>query len=41
MRVIKSRRMKWSVHVTRMGEERAVHRFLAGETEGKETTGET
>jgi hypothetical protein len=37
LRVIKSRRMRWAEHVTRMGEERGVY----GETGGKETTGET
>jgi len=36
--VAKSRRMRWAGHVARMGEERGV---LAGETGGKETTGET
>jgi len=36
VRVIKWRRMRWAGHVTRMGEE-----GLGGETEGKETTGET
>jgi len=28
VRVIKSRRMRWAVHVARMGEERGVYRFL-------------
>ena len=28
-------------HVARIGEERGVYRVLAGETGGKETTGET
>jgi len=41
VRVIKSRRMRWAGHVTRMGEERGVYRVLVGETGGKETTGET
>jgi len=40
VRVIKSRRMRWAGHVVRMGEERGVYRFIGGETEGKETTGE-
>ena len=40
VRVIKSRRMRWAGHVARMGEERGVY-GLAGETGGKETTGET
>jgi len=41
VRVIKSRRMRWAVHVARMGEERGVYRGLGGETGRKETTGET
>ena len=41
VRVIKSRRMRWAGHVARMGEGRGVHRFLVGETGGKETIGET
>jgi hypothetical protein len=41
VRVIKSRRMRWAGHVTRMGEERGVYRVLVGETGGKGTTGET
>ena len=42
MRVIKSRRLRWAGHVARMGEERGVDVWgLAGETGGKETTGET
>jgi len=39
VRVIKSR-MRWAGHVAHMGEERGVY-SLAGETGGKETTGET
>ena len=35
MRVIKSRRMKWSGHVARMGEERGVYRVLVGKPECK------
>jgi len=38
VRVIKSRRMRWAVHVARMSEERG---DLGGKTEGKETTWET
>jgi hypothetical protein len=30
VRVIKSRRMRWSGHVARMGERRVVYRFLVG-----------
>ena len=38
VRVIKSRRMRWVVHVARMeGEERCIQGF-GGETLGKETT---
>ena len=33
--VIKSRRMRWSGHVARMGEERGVYRVLVGKSEGK------
>ena len=40
VRVIKSRRIRWTGHVARMGEERGVY-SLAGETGGKETTGGT
>jgi len=39
-RVIKSSRMRWAGHVAHMGEERGCI-VLAGETGGKETTGET
>jgi hypothetical protein len=35
VRVIKSRRMRWAGHVTRMGEGRGVYRVLVGKTEGK------
>ena len=41
MRVIKSRRMRLAGCVARMGEERGVYKVIAGETGGKETTGET
>ena len=41
VRLIKSRRMRWTGHVARMGEERGVYRVSVGETGGKETTGET
>jgi hypothetical protein len=34
VRVIKSRRMKWAVHVARMGEGRGVYRILVGRPEG-------
>ena len=35
VRVIKSRRMRWAGHVTRMGEERGAYRVLVGKPEGK------
>jgi hypothetical protein len=35
VRVIKSRRMGWAGHVTRIGERRGVHRVLVGKHEGK------
>ena len=35
VRVVKSRRMRWAVHVARMGEGRVVHRVLVGKPEGK------
>jgi hypothetical protein len=34
-RVIKSRKIKWTVHVARMGERRGVNRVLAGKSEEK------
>jgi len=39
VRVIKSRRMRWAGHVARIGEERAVYRFLVGKSEGKRPLG--
>ena len=41
VRVIKSRRLRWSGHVARMEEGRGVHKFLVGKPEGKETIGQT
>jgi len=38
--VIKSRRMRWTGHMARMGEERGGVYGLGRETGGKETTGE-
>jgi hypothetical protein len=35
VRMIKSRRMRWTGHVARMGEERSVYRVLVGRPEGK------
>jgi hypothetical protein len=37
--IIKSRRMKWSGHVARMGEKRNVYRLLVGKPEGKRPLG--
>jgi len=39
VRVMKSRRMRWTGHVARMGETRGVHRVLVGKPEGKRTLG--
>ena len=39
VRVVKSRRMRWSGHVARMGERRGVHRVLVGKPEGKRPLG--
>jgi hypothetical protein len=39
IRIIKSRKMKWAVHVARMGEKRNVYRFLVGKLEGKRPLG--
>ena len=39
VRVVKSRRMRWAGHVARMGEDRVVHRVLAGKPEGKRPLG--
>jgi len=39
VRVIKSRRMRWTWHVARMGEERGVYRVLVGKPEGKRPLG--
>jgi hypothetical protein len=41
VRVVKSRRMRWAGHVTRMGENRGVHRVLVGKPERKVAIGET
>jgi hypothetical protein len=35
IRQIKSRRMRWAVHVARIGEENKVYRILVGKPEGK------
>jgi hypothetical protein len=39
VRVVKSKRMRWAVHVARMGEERGVHRVLVGKPKGKRPLG--
>jgi hypothetical protein len=39
VRVIKSRRLKWTGHVARMGEGRGVYRVLVGKPEGKRPLG--
>jgi hypothetical protein len=39
IRLIKSRRMRWAGHVTRMGEKRNVFRLLVGKSEGKRPLG--
>ena len=39
MRVIKSRRMRWTGHVARMGEGRSVYRVLVGKPEGRRPLG--
>jgi len=36
---IKSRRMRWAMHVARMGERRGVYRDLVGKPEGKRSLG--
>jgi hypothetical protein len=37
IRMIKSWRMRWAVHVARMGEMRNAHRILVGKPEGRKT----
>jgi len=39
VRMIKSRRMRWSGHVARMGEEWGVYRVLVGKPEGRRPLG--
>ena len=39
VRVAKSRRMRFTGHVARMGEERVLYRVLVGKPEGKRTLG--
>jgi hypothetical protein len=35
IRIIKSRRMRWTGHVARIGEKRSAYRILEGKPEGK------
>jgi hypothetical protein len=39
IRIIKSRKMRWTGHVERMGEKRNVYRLLVGKPEGKRPPG--
>jgi hypothetical protein len=39
IRIIKSRRMRWASHVSRMGEKRNSYRLLVGKPEGKRPLG--
>jgi hypothetical protein len=39
IRIIKSRRMRWAGHVTRMGEKRNEYRILVGKPEGRRPLG--
>jgi hypothetical protein len=39
IRVIKSRRMRWTGHVTRMGKKRGAYRILVGRSEGRRPLG--
>jgi hypothetical protein len=39
IRIIKFRRMRWAVHVARMGEKRKAYRLLAEKSEGKRPLG--
>jgi hypothetical protein len=41
IRIIKSRRMRWAVHVARMAEKRNAYRLLVGKARGKETVRKT
>jgi hypothetical protein len=38
-RMMKSRRMRWTGHVARMGEKRNAYRILVGKPEGKKPLG--
>jgi hypothetical protein len=39
IKIIKSRRMKWAGHVSRLGEKRNAYRLLVGKPEGKRPLG--
>jgi hypothetical protein len=39
IRIIKSRRMRWTVHVARMGEKMNAYRLLVGNPEGRRPLG--
>jgi hypothetical protein len=39
IRQMKSKRMRWARHVTRMGEERKMYKVLVGKPEGKRRLG--
>jgi hypothetical protein len=39
IQVIKSRRLRWTRHITRMGEKRGAYRLLVGQSEGKRLLG--
>jgi hypothetical protein len=39
IKIIKSRKMRWTGHVARMGEKRDVYRLLVGKPEGKRPLG--
>jgi hypothetical protein len=39
IRIIKSRRMRWAGHVTRIGEKRNAYRILVGTPEGRRPLG--
>jgi hypothetical protein len=39
IRIIKSRRMRWTGHVAQMGEKRNMYRLLVGKPEGKRPLG--
>jgi hypothetical protein len=39
IRIIKARRMRWAMHVARMGEKRNAYRLLVGKPEGRRPLG--